>query len=374
MKYSKSQFIVLKQIVTEYLRHRPSARLCAIFEWLATRMTVAGMGAALVFGLWSLDSRSDDQPLIALKEITYPTGIDYWPARKALLFADFSGSIYSMQEDGTRAARLTVVKERDCARVTRIRVDEARSRLWVMSAAGICVYNLQSLQLVRHLSIGAMSHYRLANGLTDIALDAQGNAYAIDAGVAPIVYRIESATFAVAMWNKAAPPRDAGVYTPRHFPLNAIVVAPQSGHLLYVNAYAGTLHVMDITGRQHLPVSMPHKLYAVNALVVAPAAASAGGIDLYAVSASHNSISVVTLDSGLKAARTRVYATRHLDQPLAGVMAQGTVFITNSQLLRHPDIVQEDRDAPRPFSIARLSRQYFTEQAANPVLDSVLRP
>ncbi len=375
MKYSNSQFTVLKQIVIYYPHRRANVLLRASCGWLAHRITVTCVSLALVLGLWSFDTRSDDKPLVALKEITYPTGIDYWPARKMVLFADYGGTIYSMQEDGTRVARLRVVRERDCGtRVTRLRVDEARKRLWVMSAAGICVYNLQSLQLTRHLTAGDMSRYRLTNGLTDLALDAQGNAYAIDTGIDPIVYRIESATFAVAIWNKAAPPRDAGVYSPQHFPLNALAVTPQGGHLLYVNAYAGTLHVMDLNSKQHSTVSMPHKLYAVNALIAAPAATGAGGIDLYAVSAKNNSVTLVGLEGNLKAARSRAFATKYLDQPLAGTMVQGTVFVTNSQLLRHPKMVNEDREAPRPFSIARLSRQYFAEQAAHPILDSVLGP
>ena len=374
MKYLIAKNIVLKQILKKYWRNRVSALLHAIFGGLAIRMAVAVVTFALVFGLWSLDSHSDDEPVIALKEIAHPTGIDHWPAKKMVLFADFGGSIYSMQEDGTRVAKLMVIKERDCARVTRVRVDEVRSRLWVMSAAGICVYNLQSLHLIRHLPVGDMSRYRLANGLTDLALDAQGNAYAIDTGIDPIVYQIESATLAVAMWNKLTPLRDAGVYSPRHFPLNALAVTPQGKHLLYVNAYAGTLHVMNTIGKTHSTVSMSHKLYAVNALVAAPSTMSAGGIDLYAVSAGNNSVTVVAVDSELKTARTRAFATKHLDQPLAAVMLRGTVFITNSQLLRYPEIVNEDRDALRPFSIGRMSRKYFAEQAANPILDSVLRP
>jgi len=55
-------------------------------------------------------------------------------------------------------------------------------------------------------------------------------------------------------------------------------------------------------------------------------------------------------------------------------MVRETLFITNSQLLRHPEISNEDRDAPRPFSIARLSRKYFAQQATNPILDAVLGP
>jgi len=370
--YSKN--IVLKQILTYYPSERHT-KLGAIFGRLTNRISVAGMVFVLVLGLWSLSSHSADQPVIALKDIAYPTGIDYWPARKMVLFADFGGSIYSLQEDGTRVARLMVIRERDCgARVTCLRVDEARNRLWVMSAAGICVYNLQSLQLTRHLTAGDMSPYRLANGLTDLALDMQGNAYAIDTGINPVVYRIESATFAVAIWNKTAPQRDAGVYSARDFPLNAVAVTPQGKHLLYVNAYAGTLHVMDIASKQQLTVSMSHKLHAINALVVASGSTSADGIDLYAVSAKNNSVTVIALGGSLKTARSRVYATKHLDQPLAGTMVQGTVFVTNSQLLRHPEMVDADRDAPRPFSIARLSSRYFVEQAVNPILDSVLGP
>jgi len=314
---SISEFIFIKQFLTDYLPNRAYVRLNAILVGLTTRMTVAGISLALVFGLWSADSHGGDQPVVALKDIAYPTGIDYWPAQKKVLFADFGGGIYSIQEDGTRIAQLMTVRESDCSRATRLRVDEARNRLWIMSAAAICVYNLQSLQLMRHLPVGDMSRYRLANGLTDLALDALGNAYAIDTGIAPTIYRIESATFAVVMWNKAAPPRDAGVYTPRYFPLNALAVTPQGKHLLYVNAYSGTLHVMDTTGKQHSTVSLPHKLYAVNALVAVPNVTILDGIDLYAVSAKNNSITMVALNGGMNTAHTRVIATQYLDQPLA---------------------------------------------------------
>jgi hypothetical protein len=254
-----------------------------------------------------------------------------------------------------------------------LRVDAARNRLWVMSASGICIYDLQSLQLSRHLSLGDMSHYRLANGLTDMALDTQGNAYAIDTGIDPVVYRIESATFAVATWNKAVPPNDPGVYSPRHFPLNAIAVTPEGKYILYVNAYQGTLHALEISSKQQTTVSMSQPLYAVNGLIVAPGSTSSGGIDLYAVSARNNSITVVGLDGDLKAARSRVYATKYLDNPLSATWMQGSLFVTNSQLLQHPEI-NGDRNTRRPFSIARLDARYFADQATNPVLDRVLGP
>lgn len=54
-------------------------------------------------------------------------------------------------------------------------------------------------------------------------------------------------------------------------------------------------------------------------------------------------------------------------------MVGGSLFVTNSRLLRHPE-VSRDRDGARPYSIARLSSTYFAEQAANPVMDGVLGP
>lgn len=361
------------QIVAGLLSSRIHALFHAFFGWLGSRMAIAGVSLALALALGGCSSDSGDKSVIDLQDKTYPTGIDHWPAKSAVIFGDFGGSIYSIREDGTRVTKLMDIREIDCARVTRVRVDEARNRLWVMSASGICVYDLQSLQLTRHLPIGDMNNYRPADGLTDIALDSQGNAYAIDTGIDPVVYRIESATFAVATWNKVTPPSGPGVYSPRHFPLNAVAVTPQGGHVIYVNAYSGKLHVLDITSKQHSTVSMPQTLFAVNALVAAPSATSAGGIDLYAVSARNNSITVVGMDGELKTARSRVYATKYLDNPLAGTLVRGSVFVTNSQLLRHPE-VSGDHDKPRPFSIARLSSEYFADQAANPIIDSVLGP
>lgn len=351
------------------LSRRAVALFDAILEWLASRAAIAGSGVALSLALSACGSGGG--VVIDLQDKSYPTGIDYWPARQMMLFGDLAGSIYSIRENGTRVAKLMDVTALDCARVTRLRVDAARSRLWVMSASGICVYDLQSLKLTRHLPIGDMSRYRLTNGLTDMALDAQGNAYAIDTGIDPVVYRIEAATFAVAAWNKAAPLDGPGVYSPRHFPLNAIAVTPEGKHILYVNAYTGTLNVLDTGSKQQSMVSMSHKLYAVNALVAAPSAASAGGIDLYAVSASNNSVTVVGLDGDLKTARARAYATKHLDNPLAGTMVQGSLFVTNSRLLQHPEM-NGDRDTRLSFSIARLGSKYFADQAANPIVDSVL--
>jgi hypothetical protein len=336
--------------------------------WLASRMIIASVSLAFGVALCGCISNNGDMAVIDLQDKTYPTGIDHWPAKGAVVFGDFGGSIYSILENGTRVRKLMDIQEIDCARVTRVRVDEARNRLWVMSASGICVYDLQSLQLKRHLLVGDMSNYRVANGLTDIALDPQGNAYATDTGVDPVVYRIESATYAVAIWNKVTAPSGPGVYSPRHFPLNAIAVTPQGGHVLYVNAYSGQLHVLDIATKQQAKVSMRQALYAVNALVAAP---SANGIDLYAVSARNNSITVVGIDADLKNARSRVYATKYLDNPLAGTMVRGSMFVTNSQLLGHPDIGGE-RNKSRPFSIALLSEKYFADQAANPIMDAVL--
>ncbi len=365
-----SAIVGMKQTIAGYLSRRTPALFYAIFGWPVTRMNIASVSLALVLALCGCSS---DKSVIDLQDKVYPTGIDHWPAKSAVIFGDFGGSIYSIREDGTRVIRLMYIRDIDCARVTRIRVDEARNRLWVMSASGICVYDLQSLRLTRHLSIGDMSNYRLANGLADIALDSQGSAYAIDNGIDPVVYRIESATFAVAVWNKDTPPTSPGVYSPRNFPLNAVAATPDGRHILYVNAYTGKLHVLDITSKQHSMVSMPDTLYAVNALVAAPSATNSGTTDLYALSASNNSVTVVGLDGGLKTAVARAYATKYLDNPLAATWVRGSVFVTNSQLLRHPGI-SGDRDPWRPFSIARLSSKYFADQAANPVMVSVLGP
>lgn len=150
-------------------------------------------------------------------------------------------------------------------------------------------------------------------------------------------------------------------------------MTPQGGHVVYVDAYSGQLHVLDIMSKQRSTVSLPQTLFAVNALVASPSATSTGGIDLYAVSARNNSITVVEIDSDLKTARSRVYATKYLDNPLAGTWVRGSLFVTNSQLLRHPE-VSADHDKSRPFSIARLSAKYFADQAGNPIVDSVLGP
>lgn len=334
---------------------------------------IAGVSLALALAFGGCSDDVGGKSLIDLQGPAYPTGIDHWQSKRALIFGDFGGSIYSIREHGGRVTRLMDIRDSDCARVTRIRVDETRNRLWVMSASGICVYDLQSLRLTRHLPLGAMNPYRPANPLTDIALDTHGNAYAIDAGIDPVVYRVESATLAGAMWNKVAPPDAASVYSPRHFPLNAIAVAPQGGHVMYVDAYSGTLHVLDLTGDRHSTVSLPRPLYGVSALVAAPSATSTGSLDVYAISAGNNSITVLGIDGGLQTGRARVYATKHLDNPLAGTWVRGSLFVTNSQLLQHPDL-NGDRAIPRPFSIARLSAAYFADQAANPIMHSVLGP
>lgn len=189
---------------------KTTKRYRALFEGFASRKTLSGVTVALAHAFGACSSDSGDKSVINLQDKAYPSGIDHWPSKSAVIFSDFGGRIYSMRDDGTRVAKLMDIKEIDCARGTRVRLDEARNRLWVMSAAAICVYDLQSLQRMRHLPLGDMSQYRLANGLTDIALDAEGNAYAIDNGIDPIVYRIDSATFAVAPWNKLTPPEPAG--------------------------------------------------------------------------------------------------------------------------------------------------------------------
>ena len=333
---------------------------------------LGGAILALSLALHGCSPRTSDALLIDLQDKAYPTGIDHWPGRSRVVFGDFAGRIYSMREDGTRVRKLMEVQDSDCARVLRVRVDEARNRLWVMSASGICVYDLQSLQLARHIPIDHLSDYRLANALTDIALDSQGNAYAIDTGIDPLVYRIESATFKVAVWNKAMPPKEPIVYSPRYFPLNAIAVAPQGGQVLYVDGYSGKLHVLDTASRQHSQVSLPEALVAVNALIAMPGT-SAGSIDLYAVSAQKNSITVIGMDSGFQTAPARIYAAKYLDNPLAATPVHGSIFVTNSQLLGHPELTG-DRDRPRPFSIAKLGPKYFANDGTEPALGAVLKP
>lgn len=366
MNAIRSAIYYLKQILGKFSTypkpapcHVTSARLarCGAFFCMSLMLVQAGCEAG-------------EPSAIRLQEIAYPTGIDYWPSRKTVLFGDYAGNIYGMQESGARVTKLMAVGTTDCARILRLRIDALRNRLWVMSASGVCIYDLQSLRLARHVPLGDMSRYRPANGLTDIALDTEGHAYAIDTGIDPIVYRIEAATLAVTAWNKTLPPNGVAVYSPRHFPLNAISVTPDGARLLYFNAYKGTLHALNIKDRQSSAILLPQPIYAVNALVTAPSAARNGGTDLYALSAKNNAVTIIDMDGDAAAARVRAHATALLDNPLAGTLVQGVLFVTNSQLLQHPEI-NGDSDTRRPSSIVRLTPAYFLKQASNPALGSI---
>lgn len=311
--------------------------------------------------------------LINLQDKAYPTGIDYWVKHKLLLFSDYAGAVYSMHEDGTRVAKLLDVRAHDCAHTLRVRVDDARNRLWVLGAAGICVFDLQKLSLLRHMPLGGMSDYRLASELSDIAIDTEGNAYVIEAAIDPVLYQVESAAFTVTVLSRTASPQGPPIYTPRGHPLNAITVTPDGKRVLYVDAYAGTLIAIDLATRQRTKVAMPHQLYAVNGLVATPRALSTEGTDLYVVSAGNNAVSVVSVDDDFKSAHIRVQATRHLEQPLSAKWVHGTLWVTNSQILRRLEI-NGDTVSPRVFTLARLDQAYFVGQAGNPIIDRVLAP
>lgn len=331
------------------------------------------MAAVVLLALTACGSGGMSPVLINLQDKAYPTGIDYPAKRRQLVFSDYAGAVYSMHEDGWRVAKLLNVHAHDCARSLRVRVDDARNRLWVLSAAGICVFDLQSLRLVRHLPLGDISEYRLASELSDIALDAAGNAYVIEAAIDPVVYRFDTDGFAVTVSGGKGSPRGPAVYTPRGHPLNAITVTPDGKRVLYVDAYARALFAMDLATRLRTLVAMPHHLYAVNGLAATPRALSMEGIDLYVLSAGNSVVSVVSMDGDFKSAHIRVQAARHLDQPLSATWVHGTLWVTNSQILRHPDM-NGDTVTPRAFTLARLDQAYFAGQAGNPITDRVLAP
>lgn len=379
MKWYLGDFLYVKQILKIAVSGWSSALMRMPSQWRTMQITAAAVAISVTATIVIPNAHGAEGPLIALPSVGFPTGITYAASRKAVLFADYDGAIYSMRQDSARIAEVARVKVTDCSRVLRLQADATRNRLWVMSASGICVYSLDTMQLVRHLTLAGISHNPLANRLSDLALDAQGNAYVIDSAMDPIIYRIGVDSFSAEVWkegsgNKETLIRGTGVYSPEHIPLNAIAIAPPGDRLLYVNAYNGTLHSLDITSGQRSAISLSSKLYAANALVAVRAAKSAGGTDIYVFSASNNSVLGITLTDSPVPAHARVFATRFLDQPMAAVWVGDVLLVTNSQLLRHPKFIDTRPAKARPSSIARLNRTYFAEHSANPIIDAVLAP
>jgi hypothetical protein len=48
------------------------------------------LAAATAFALCGCGSGSGDKTEVSLKDITYQTGIDYWPTRNIVIFGDFA--------------------------------------------------------------------------------------------------------------------------------------------------------------------------------------------------------------------------------------------------------------------------------------------
>jgi hypothetical protein len=330
------------------LQRSTLARLLFIF---AVVLAVAGCG--------------DDRYAIPIAG-TYPTAIDYWPAKKTLLVGTFDGAIYSMTQQGGQEKKLFDARGLDRPKIIRLRVDRIRDRLWVLGPYHVSVYDLATSRLLRHAGLQELSGRDRVSAFGDIELDEQGNAYVIDTGIYPIIYKADGVTLNVEAWGPQLPERRGTVTAATYAPLNALAITPDGAQLIYLNGYDGRLWSVDLRKGGVSEIKLSHPLYAASSMVVArDDAARSGEFKMYVTRASRNLISVVHLDSSSGAAKVRDLAVEDIDTPLSAVLVDGALFVTNSQLGKHPDFGRAG-DVISPFQILYFGARYLAGHQNEP--------
>lgn len=339
-------------------------RICNLPRSTVERLLVV---LALVLALAGCDDDRYSLPISG----AYPTAIDYWPAKKMLLVGTLDGAVYAMTRQGGQENKLFNARGMDRAQIIRMRVDRMRDRLWVLGPYQVSVYDLATSRLLRHTGLQELSGRDRISPFGDIELDERGNAYIIDTGMFPLIYKADGVSFNVEAWGPQ-PERRNMAAAANYAPLNALAMTPDGSQLMYLNGYDGRLWSVSLQNGGVSEIKLSHPLYAASSMAVTrDNAARSGEFKVYITRASRGLISVVHLDSRSGAGKVRDLAFEKVDTPLAATLVDGALFVTDSQLGKLPEFGGAG-DPISPFRIMYYGPGYLAGHEIEPGAASII--
>lgn len=180
--------------------------------------------------------------------------------------------------------------------VLRVKVVPAREQLWVLDSSALYVHDLKTLALQRQVSLGQ-------GEFADIALDGQGNGYAI-AKKEALIYHIDGA--AAAQW-LALPDEPPRLESGR----NSLALSPDGEHLFALIPAQAKLWKVRIADRNFAPLDQRESFVFGCALAWGPIWAEAelggtiwtGGASLQVMSCARRVMAQLRLTGDLRLAR-----------------------------------------------------------------------
>jgi hypothetical protein len=267
----------------------------------------------------------------------YPSGVDYSHRHKVFYVGSHhDGSIQTVDWRGRSALFRPGGREQ----ALRVKVDDARGRLWMLDYEALYLYSLPEGRLIHRVAASGP----LAAPLADMALDREGNAY-VGSGMRGLVYRVDVERLALEPWLKLDTLAGPSAL--------AVAVSPDGQRLVLAESRSGRFWKVEVRTRKPERLELSEPLSHVASLIWDEAARGNGPV-LYAALGNANSISRIELDSGFKYGSVRRFTRGALEGPFALTLAEGALYAAASQLAHHPDYGGDGRPL-LPFRLVRIN-------------------
>jgi hypothetical protein len=286
----------------------------------------------------------------------YPAGIDYWHAGRSFLVGSYQhGGIWGISAAGISDAEPFLPShEAGPQKALRVRVDNARERLWVLDTDAVYVYTLPDRRLIAKVSLpGALAPTR-KNCLPDLALDAAtGAAYVTDSASSRLHYIHEGSSeqsmvrseIRVRFPDPSASSRLTAIAV-LHDPHAIIGGVASTGEIWRIDPRTG--HAARVILRNEETV---RGVCAIGTTGRAYGTRPAATHQLYVTTGFHHQVFSVAFENKLDhAGVTAVGRLPGFNTPVDLVALHGHVVVTASQLARHADF-GGDGAAELPFRL-----------------------
>lgn len=270
--------------------------------------------------------RGDMIPIIGFPHF-YPTGIAFWGEANSLLVGSYhSGAVQKIGLGRSSHQEVWLAPYSDGrTHVLRLRIDNARRRVWILDYDAVYVYALESARLVGRVPMPMLQADR-RRCLPDMVLDAKGEALVSDNRV-PKFYRVTI--------DGAVSTLDAGVPSDPAPGFSAIALTPDERFLVAGRALAGDLWRVELSTGKRSPVALDSPIDGACAFQIIPGPLAHR---LLVARGFANRASILDLAPDLSAATVvekswRVYA----DTPVSVQLVNGEFVFSSSRLSGHRD-------------------------------------
>jgi hypothetical protein len=318
-----------------------AAALAQLAVWLAAVSLLAGCE---VRDRWTLPSPD-----------FYPAALDYWPRGRVFVVGGYhDGTIRHLSAEGSHVADQPSADRADGRRgAIRLKVDEARDRLWVLDLDALYVYTLRERKLLQRIGLPRATPSKAAC-LPDMALDAASGTVYVSHNERPEIHRVSAEAAGAGFRATRIALRDAAGQAIEGG-ISALVLLDKSRALIAGSAAGGKLWRIDpesgaasalssgafrgICGLAAHPDENPPPYHQLNSST------------LYASMGFGNEVLKITIAPGGKGFRAaRLAPSMPVSSPVSLVAFSKYLVVTSSQLARHQDF-GGDNDADEPFRL-----------------------